>query len=41
MIKYYNLDKLRKESKRLKDLSFDEECTFEKSIALRAESKRL
>lgn len=37
----YNIEKLKKEAKRLKDLSFDEECSFETSRRLQLQAKEL
>ena len=37
----YNIEKLKKEAKRLKDLSFDEECSFEVSRRLQLQAKDL
>ena len=37
----YNIEKLKQEAKRLKDLSFDEECSYEKSVELQKQAKVL
>ena len=37
----YNIEKLKREAKRLKDLSFDEECSFDISKKLQLEAKEL
>ena len=35
----YNIEKLKERAKRLKDLSFDEECSFDISRKLQQEAK--